>query len=57
MTEDERQRSGGLVDPHLVAATIADLALDTMSTGRVVVLRAGTDPYDIDLESADPWDQ
>jgi hypothetical protein len=54
MTEDERRRSGGLVDPQLVADTVVALALDQRSNARIVVLRAGKDPYDVDPGSADP---
>jgi NAD(P)-dependent dehydrogenase (short-subunit alcohol dehydrogenase family) len=55
LTEEEQRRSGGLVDPDVVAGTVATLALDQASNGRVVVLRSGRDPYDVDPGSADPY--
>jgi hypothetical protein len=54
MTERDRMNSGGLVDPEVVADTVVDLALDQSSAGRIVVLRAYRDPYDVDPASADP---
>lgn len=54
MTARDRVNSGGLVDPEVVADTVVDLALDQSSAGRIVVLRAHRDPYDVDPASADP---
>ncbi|MET0765389.1 MAG: hypothetical protein ABWY29_11020 [Blastococcus sp.] len=54
MTDDERRHSGGLIDPHVVADTVVGLALDQTANGRVVVLRAGIPPYDLDPGRADP---
>jgi 3-oxoacyl-[acyl-carrier protein] reductase len=54
MTALQRELSGGLVDPELVADTIVDLALDQTSAGRVIMIRAGHDPYAVDPGSADP---
>jgi NAD(P)-dependent dehydrogenase (short-subunit alcohol dehydrogenase family) len=54
MTERDRVNSGGLVDPQVVADTVVDLALDQSSAGRIVVLRAHRDPYDVDPASPDP---
>ena len=47
LSDEEKLASGGLVDPGLVAATVVTLALDGRSAGRVVVVRAGREPYDI----------
>ena len=52
LTDQEKQDSGGLVDPDLVADTVATLALDDGSVGRVVVIRADREPYDLDPVSA-----
>lgn len=54
LSGEEKRASGGLVDPDLVAGTIATLALDDGSNGRVVVLRGDREPYDIDPATADP---
>lgn len=54
LTDQEKQDSGGLVDPDLVADTVVTLALDGESVGRVVVIRADREPYDVDPGSADP---
>ena len=51
---DQRARSGGLVDPQVVADTVIDLASDPYSAGRVVVVRAGRAPYPIDPAASDP---
>jgi len=47
LSDEGKQASGGLVDPGLVATTVVTLALDGESAGRVVVVRAGRDPYDV----------
>lgn len=54
LTAQEKQDSGGLVDPDLVADTVVTLALDGRSVGRIVVVRADRKPYDVDPGSADP---
>jgi NAD(P)-dependent dehydrogenase (short-subunit alcohol dehydrogenase family) len=54
MTEQERESSGGLVDPDLVADTVVHLAMDQSSAGRIVVLRADRDPYDVGPRCLDP---
>jgi 3-oxoacyl-[acyl-carrier protein] reductase len=54
MSAEGRQRSGGLVEPELVASTIAALLTDPEATGRVVILRAGHRPYQVDPAAADP---
>jgi 3-oxoacyl-[acyl-carrier protein] reductase len=54
MTAEERQHSGGLVAPGLVASTIVDLLTDPEATGRVMILRAGHQPYQVDPAAADP---
>lgn len=54
LSEKEKRASGGLVDPDLVAETVATLALDEASNGRVVVLRGHRGPYDIDPAASDP---
>lgn len=54
MSDEDKRASGGLVDPDLVAGTVATLALDDVSNGRVVVLRGDREPYDIDPATADP---
>ena len=55
-SDQEKQVSGGLVDPDVVAATVVQLALDDRSSGRVVVIRADREPYDIDPAAADPFE-
>lgn len=54
LTHQEKQDSGGLVEPDLVADTVVTLALDGESVGRIVVIRADREPYDVDPRSADP---
>jgi NAD(P)-dependent dehydrogenase (short-subunit alcohol dehydrogenase family) len=54
MTAEERQRSGGLVAPELVASTIVGLLTDPEATGRVMIVRAGHQPYQVDPAAADP---
>ena len=54
LTDEEKQDSGGLVEPDLVADTVVTLALDGESVGRIVVIRADREPYDVDPGSADP---
>jgi NAD(P)-dependent dehydrogenase (short-subunit alcohol dehydrogenase family) len=54
LTDQEKQDSGGLVEPELVADTVVTLALDGESVGRIVVIRADREPYDVDPGSADP---
>jgi hypothetical protein len=51
LTDQEKQDSGGLVEPDLVADTVVTLALDGESVGRIVVIRADRKPYDVDPES------
>jgi NAD(P)-dependent dehydrogenase (short-subunit alcohol dehydrogenase family) len=48
MSEEEQAGSGGLVDPQVVADTVVSLALDETAAGRVVMLRAGREPYAVD---------
>jgi hypothetical protein len=57
LTDQEKQDSGGLVEPELVADTVVTLALDAESVGRIVVIRADREPYDVDPRSADPHEQ
>jgi NAD(P)-dependent dehydrogenase (short-subunit alcohol dehydrogenase family) len=57
LTDQEKQDSGGLVEPALVADTVVTLALDAESVGRIVVIRADREPYDVDPGSADPHEQ
>jgi NAD(P)-dependent dehydrogenase (short-subunit alcohol dehydrogenase family) len=54
MTPEEQARSGGLVDSQLVADTVVALALDETAAGRIVMLRAGWEPYEVDPAAADP---
>jgi NAD(P)-dependent dehydrogenase (short-subunit alcohol dehydrogenase family) len=54
MATAEQQRSGGMVDPELVASTIVALLSDPEATGRVMMLRAGHQPYQVDPAAADP---
>ncbi|MET0695608.1 MAG: SDR family oxidoreductase [Propionibacteriaceae bacterium] len=54
LSTEDQQRSGGLVDPQLVADTILGLGRDPKSSGRVVVIRAGHHPYPIDPAAGDP---
>jgi len=57
MTPDERERSGGLIDPKLAADTVLRLAKDPASAGKIMVIRAHMRPYEIDPASSDPlWD-
>lgn len=49
LTGSEKQASGGLIDPDLVATTVVQLALDERSNGRIIVIRADHEPYDMDL--------
>jgi NAD(P)-dependent dehydrogenase (short-subunit alcohol dehydrogenase family) len=57
LTGQEKQGSGGLVEPDLVADTVVTLALDAESVGRIVVICADREPYDVDPGSADPHEQ
>lgn len=54
MDTKARVRSGGIVDPQLVADVVLELADDPESAGRVVVVRAGRAPYAIDPATSDP---
>ena len=54
MDPEARARSGGLVEPGVVADAVVDLADDPDSAGRIVVVRAGHEPYPIDPASCDP---
>ena len=54
MTPEEQASSGGLVDPRLAADTVVALALDETAAGRIVILRAGREPYEVDPSAADP---
>ena len=53
LTDQEKQDSGGLVEPELVADTVVTRALDGES-GHILVIRADREPYDVDPGSADP---
>jgi NAD(P)-dependent dehydrogenase (short-subunit alcohol dehydrogenase family) len=57
LTDQEKHDSGGLVAPALVADTVVALALDAESVGRIVVIRADREPYDVDPRSADAYEQ
>jgi 3-oxoacyl-[acyl-carrier protein] reductase len=57
LTDQEKQNSGGLVEPDLVADTVVTLPLDGETAGRIVVIRADREPYDVDPGSADPHEQ
>jgi NAD(P)-dependent dehydrogenase (short-subunit alcohol dehydrogenase family) len=56
LTDQEKQGSGGLVEPDLVADTVVTLALDAESVGRIVVILRTGEPYDVDPGSADPYE-
>ena len=55
MNIEEQRRSGGLIDPEVIADTVIDLALDPNCAGRVIVVRAGRPPYAIDPAASDPF--
>jgi NAD(P)-dependent dehydrogenase (short-subunit alcohol dehydrogenase family) len=57
LTDQEKQDSGGLVEPALVADIVVTLALESESVGRIVVIRADRELYDVDPGSADPHEQ
>lgn len=48
------KHSVGVVAPELVASTIVGLLTDPRATGRVMILRAGHQPYQVDPAAADP---
>jgi NAD(P)-dependent dehydrogenase (short-subunit alcohol dehydrogenase family) len=52
---EEQRRSGGLIDPEVVADTVIDLASDSTSAGRVIVVRAARHLYAIDPADSDPF--
>jgi NAD(P)-dependent dehydrogenase (short-subunit alcohol dehydrogenase family) len=54
MEAKQRERSGGLVDPEVIAEVVIELASDPDSAGRVVVVRPEQAPYAIDPASSDP---
>jgi NAD(P)-dependent dehydrogenase (short-subunit alcohol dehydrogenase family) len=54
MRSEQRERSGGLVDPEVISEVVIQLASDPDSAGRVVVVRPERAPYAIDPASSDP---
>jgi NAD(P)-dependent dehydrogenase (short-subunit alcohol dehydrogenase family) len=54
MTPVERERSGGLIDPGVVADIVLHLAKDPDSAGKIIVIRAHMQPYEIDPAAGDP---
>ena len=54
MSPGQRAISGGLVAPETVAEVVLHLSEDPQAAGRVVVLRPGHEPYDINPAAADP---
>jgi NAD(P)-dependent dehydrogenase (short-subunit alcohol dehydrogenase family) len=54
MSPEQRADSGGLVAPETVADVVLQLSQDPQAAGRVVVLRPGHEPYDINPAAADP---
>lgn len=54
MSLKQRAASGGLVAPETVADVVLHLSQDPHAAGRVVVLRPGHEPYDINPAAADP---
>lgn len=50
----DRELSGGLVDPDVVAATVTEHGNDPASAGRVTMIRAGLPPYAVDPAGYDP---
>jgi hypothetical protein len=57
LTDQEKQDSGGLVDPDLVADTVATLAPRRSIGGPHCHHPCGPGAYDVDRESADPHEQ
>ena len=54
MSPAQRTESGGLVAAEKVTDVVVQLSLDPAAAGRVVVIRPGVEPYDIDPATADP---
>jgi NAD(P)-dependent dehydrogenase (short-subunit alcohol dehydrogenase family) len=54
LSPQQRAASGGLVDPERVTDVVLELSRDPEAAGRVTVLRAGCEPYDISPAAADP---
>jgi 3-oxoacyl-[acyl-carrier protein] reductase len=54
MPQEEQVRSGGLVDPEVVAATVVALIEDDTSGGRIVAIRPGGSAYPLDPAGIDP---
>jgi NAD(P)-dependent dehydrogenase (short-subunit alcohol dehydrogenase family) len=54
MSPEQRADSGGLVRPETIADVVLHLSQDPQAAGRVVVLRPGHEPYDINPAAADP---
>jgi NAD(P)-dependent dehydrogenase (short-subunit alcohol dehydrogenase family) len=57
LSADQQRLSGGLVDPQVIADTVMKLIDDPNSGGRVIVIRAGQSPYQIDPATSDPQHQ
>lgn len=54
MSASDRELSGGLVAPDVIATTVVEHAHDHKSAGRVTMIRANRAPYDVDPASYDP---
>jgi NAD(P)-dependent dehydrogenase (short-subunit alcohol dehydrogenase family) len=54
MSASDRELSGGLVAPDMIASTVVEHADDRNSAGRVTMIRANRAPYDVDPASYDP---
>ena len=52
--EQDRDASGGLVDPAVLVRTVVELINDPESAGRVMIVRADRDPYPVDPAAYDP---
>jgi 3-oxoacyl-[acyl-carrier protein] reductase len=54
LSAEEQDRSGGLVDPDVVAAEVVHLIEDDESSGHIVAIRAHQPPYRLDAAGMDP---
>lgn len=55
LSAEEQVRSGGLVDPEVVAAEVVHLIEDDESTGHIVAIRPRQAPYRLDPAAMDPY--
>jgi NAD(P)-dependent dehydrogenase (short-subunit alcohol dehydrogenase family) len=54
MSASDQRRSGGLIDPDVIAATVAGLADDADAAGKIIIVRADRAPYAVDPADYDP---